>query len=252
MEAPALTENIKKVPKAVWIIGAIVIVAWIALRRASGGGGATQPGVTGGAGGGQGEQPAIASTDLDTFLADQAQNQADFIQAIGDAINGGTGGASGSSSTPAPGGGFPTTYIGPPTRTGTAPLPTTGGTTGGTTPAPTPAPSPVRRIIGYTLRITQSTALYSSTGKLLGHISSGTYTTNRINVGGKWRYVITSGSRKGEYFLAQPYFRTTPIYNTPLPVAPAPAPSQPVSSSSGSLQTLPRPTTRTISSTSVR
>lgn len=224
-------EAVKRVPKPVWIVGGGVILGYVLLKGKGGSGAGAVAGVgsSGGGGGGESDQPALASTDLDQFLQDQAQNQADFLQGLQDAINGGAGGAGGaggSGGTGGAGGTMPSPIV-------TTPEP------GGGTPTPiTSAPSPLRAILSYTLNTVQPTRLYTASGTVKGTYS-GTFETQRVKVDGAWHYVIShvtpaqwdAGFRKGQYFVVKPYFQVTPNYGTPstvLPTAPAPTAPAPI------------------------
>lgn len=82
----------------------------------------------------------------------------------------------------------------------------TGGTSGGTTGLPS----------GLLSLFTAGhrTAIYGANGKIVAYVKTGTYQVIKVKVGGVWRYIIQSGPRKGQYFLAEPWYVIKPIVNS--------------------------------------
>jgi hypothetical protein len=215
-----VTARIKAIPPWMWVVGAAVIVAVFILSRGSGG--SSDAGVvsggTGGAGGDfspdQGEQIVALADELRRGNADLSAS----IKAQGAANTAWQAKAMALLSKPTPGATPGTTTV-PRPGTVTRPTPSLPKPAPTLPRAPTPQPVPavtppttiLSKIIGYTLSITQATPLYSSTGARIGTITKGTYQTQRVKVGDRWRYVITSGARKGQFFYAQPWFKTVPI-----------------------------------------
>ena len=194
--------NTGKLKPWVWIsgagLGAAGVFFLLARDSASSGGGGD--GTTSGGGGGGG---SIGLGDAGTGGVDTSGETITDIQStIGDILD--------RLDNLQPGPPGPQGPAGPTGPQGPA------GPTGGTTKPTTPTtPNTVTPIIGYSLSITQKTPLYSATGVHIGGISKGTYTTKRVKVNNLWHYVITSGPRTGQYFLAEPWFKTTPIYAKP-------------------------------------